>query len=549
MSPEGLLLVKTRDHAWFDLPISAEALAMAGRGGSLALEAEVMDESALSPRLYTRLASALDRYAELAATADLRAEFQEKLDRADQRAQGLQIEIERLKRALGPLFRPAQVLVVILRALKLLLTDRAGLRRALNQRGGGKVLAAKYWKRLSRTLMAPFTRRLSPYFSFLRLLTGVIRAHGLRGLRGHGLRQRWRDLKRGPAERAPMVRETRWWGDDYAGWAARMDARLAALPPEAAEPGRIISILVPIYNPPPEGLEAMVASVLAQKYAGWELCLADDCSPDPAVKPLLERLAAQDSRIKLIFRESNGHIAEATNSALSLATGDYVAFMDQDDLLHPAALQMCVRTLRAQPQLRLIYTDEDKLKDGVRCEPYFKPNWSPALLHSQYFVNHLTVVERALVQDAGGLRKDYSGAQDMDLFLRCLDRLKPAEIGHVPLILYHWRCTPGSIAGDSSAKPYAFEAGRNGLRDYFARRGQEVTVGESCHFSLHRVRFPVPPATRLALCLAPGGLSDQGAALAQAQTLLADWCKRVPNGAADAFLLLPADAWTAPPRG
>jgi hypothetical protein len=539
VSPDGLLLVKTRPHAWFDLPVPAVALDAAGPGGLLTVDAEVMDESALEPRLFTRLATALDRYAEQAATESLRQEFQQKLDLTEQRAQSLHLEIERLKRALGPFFRPTQVLVVLLRFLKLLLTDRAGLRRAINQRGGGKQLAKKQLAKLLSRLTAPIRRRVRPYSTYARTVIDAIRTHGLRGVRGRGLRRQWQEMRRPPRPLSPRARETRWWGDDYAAWAARQDEILAHLPAEAAEAGRIISIVVPVYNPKRDEIEAMVASVLAQKYAGWELCLADDCSPDPAVRPLLEGLAAQDSRIKLIFRETNGHIAEATNSALAAASGDYVAFMDQDDMLHPAALLLCVRSFRAQPQLRLIYTDEDKLKDGVRCEPYFKPNWSPALLHAQYFINHLTVVERALVQDAGGLRKEYSGAQDMDLFLRCLDRLTPGEIGHVPLILYHWRCTPGSIAGDSSAKPYAFDAARNGLRDYFARRGLPALVGESIHFSLHRVRFPVPETTRLVLCLAGGASAVPEGALAHIQLLLAGWRARFPQGGATGLLALP----------
>lgn len=543
VSPDGVLLVKTRPHAWFDLPVPAAALDAAGPGGRLTVDAEVMDESALMPRLFTRLTTALDRYVDLAATETLR----EKLSEAEQKNALLEAEIWRIKRALGPFFRPVQFFVLALRTLKRLIVDPGSLRQTINQRGGGKHLAKKQLTKLLSRMTAPISRRVRPYSTYARTVIDEIRAHGVRGLRGRGLRRQWQEMRRGPRPLSPMARETRWWGDDYAAWAARQDEILAHLTAESAEAGRIISIVVPVYNPKRDEIEAMVASVLAQKYAGWELCLADDCSPDPAVRPLLEDLAAQDSRIKLIFRETNGHIAEATNSALAAATGDYVAFMDQDDMLHPAALLLCVRTLRAQPKLRLIYTDEDKLKDGVRCEPYFKPNWSPALLHAQYFINHLTVVERALVQDAGGLRKEYSGAQDMDLFLRCLDRLTPREIGHVPLILYHWRCTPGSIAGDSSAKPYAFDAARNGLRDYFARRGLPALVGESIHFSLHRVRFPVPETTRLVLCLAGGASAIPAGALAHIQLLLAGWRARFPQGAATGVLALPTDGLDAAP--
>lgn len=539
---EGLLLVKSEPRCWFTLPVPLAVLAAAGPDAVLAVDLEAVEETALDPRHFVRLAQALDRYTELASAEGLG----DKLNEALAQVRGLEVEIARIRRALGPFFGPAQGLVLLLRAFKKLIVDPGALRRAVNQRGGGRKLAGKLLGRIVGRLSAPVTRRLKPYMIFLRGVLADLRAHGLRGLRGRGWRRQWRDLRGGPAVLSPMARETRWWGGDYPQWAARLDARLAALPAEAAEAGRIISLVVPVYNPRPAEIEAMVASVRAQKYAGWELCLADDCSPDPAVRPLLERFAAEDPRIKIVFRETNGHIAEATNSALDIATGDYIGFIDQDDLLHPAALLLCLRTLRANPALRLIYTDEDKLKDGVRCEPYFKPNWSPSLLHAQYFVNHLTVVQRSLVEAAGRLRKEFNGAQDVDLFLRCLDRLSPDEIGHVPVILYHWRINEGSIAGDSSAKPYAFEAARKGLRDYFARRGDGATVGESFHFSLHRVCFPVPETTKLALCLTPGTGGEAG--FAQARRLLTDWRSRFPEGAARGLLALPAEALDSGPE-
>lgn len=544
VSRDGLLLVKSEARCWFSVPVPSAVLETAGSDATLAVDLEAVEETALDPRQFARLAQALDRYAELASAEDLG----EKLNDALAQVRGLEVEIARIKRALGPFFGPAQVLVLLLRAFKKLIVDPGALRRAINQRGGGRKLVGKLLRRISGRLTAPVTRRLKPYVAFLRGILGDLRTHGVGGLKGRGWRRRWRDMRGGAIALSPMARETRWWDADYPQWAARLDARLALLPAEAAEPGRIISLVVPVYNPRPAEIEAMVASVRAQKYAGWELCLADDCSPDPSVRPLLERFAAEDPRIKVTFRDTNGHIAEATNSALDIATGDYVGFIDQDDMLHPAALLLCVRSLRANPKLRLIYTDEDKVKDGVRCEPYFKPNWSPSLLHAQYFINHLTVAERGLVEAAGRLRKAFNGAQDVDLFLRCLDRLGPDEIGHVPVILYHWRINEGSIAGDSGAKPYAFEAARNGVRDYFARRQQEVTVGESFHFSLHRVQFPVPATTKLALCLTMGQADVAPEAFAKARRLLADWRERFPEGTARGLLVLAADALETGPE-
>lgn len=220
----------------------------------------------------------------------------------------------------------------------------------------------------------------------------------------------------------------------------RMRAEIAAW----ADPP-LISVVMPVYNPDPKVLEAALRSLSGQLYPRWELCVADDASTDAAVPRLLERFAAADPRVRLVRRQSNGHIARATNDALARATGPFVAFMDHDDLLPENALFEVAKALVATPELDLVYSDEDKVDArGRRFEPHFKPDWNVELLYAQNYVNHLTVIRTALVREVGGLRPGFEGSQDHDLLLRLVDRLDPARVRHIPRVLYHWRAAIGS---------------------------------------------------------------------------------------------------------
>ncbi|MEM7225596.1 MAG: glycosyltransferase [Pseudomonadota bacterium] len=292
-----------------------------------------------------------------------------------------------------------------------------------------------------------------------------------------------------------------WQMARYGDYMARRDPELMAMTAEGCADQPLISICVPVYNPEPEGFRELIDSVIAQTYPNWELCLADDCSPDPAVRPLLEALATQEPRIKLVFRPENGHIAEATNSAIALAKGAYIGFTDQDDRLHPACLAQVVRALNESPEAALIYTDEDKLVAGQRTFPYFKPDWSPTLFQAQDFINHLTLIKADLVAEVGGLRKAYNGCQDFDLLFRCIERIRPEQILHIPEVLYHWRVTEGSIAGDPNAKRYAFDNARGALAEHLERSGQPGQATEAFHFSLHRVITPRPRDISVSICL------------------------------------------------
>ncbi len=267
----------------------------------------------------------------------------------------------------------------------------------------------------------------------------------------------------------------------------------------------IISVVMPTYNSDPDLLEAAINSVLGQVYPHWQLCVADDASDSPVVKALLERHAATDSRIQVIFRLVNGHISAASNSALALASGDFVALLDHDDLLHPLALWFVAQCCIEHPEVGLIYTDEDKLSsDGQRCGPYFKCDFNYELLLAQNMLSHLGCFRRSLLEEIGGFREGFEGSQDYDLALRAMERLRPEQIVHIPRVLYHWRIVAGSTASSIGEKPYALTAAQRALTEHLQRRGMAAEVMPAPEIPLHtRVRFPVPKPAPLVSILIP----------------------------------------------
>lgn len=269
-------------------------------------------------------------------------------------------------------------------------------------------------------------------------------------------------------------------GDAYGAW-VRDNALTAAdrhrLQQEldALDDQPLISILVPVYDTQPRYLRECLDSVLSQTYPNWELCIADDASTAPHVRDILEEFRQKDARIKVAYREVNGHISAASNTALALATGDYVALLDHDDLLAEEALHAVVSLLDRHRDADMIYTDEDKIDDqGRRFQPFFKPDWSPDLLLSQMYTCHLGVYRKALVDDIGGFREGYEGSQDHDLVLRLTERTN--RIFHIPKVLYHWRSFGDSSAMDVSAKDYASVAGLKAVEDALSRRREQSTV-------------------------------------------------------------------------
>jgi glycosyltransferase involved in cell wall biosynthesis len=237
----------------------------------------------------------------------------------------------------------------------------------------------------------------------------------------------------------------------------------------------VISVIVPVYNTPAVFLQEAIESVLHQIYPHWELCLADDASTEPQVQTILQDYAARDARIKVMQRSENGHIARCSNSALELATGEYIALLDHDDLLTPDALYEVVLLLNRHSEADLIYSDEDKLDEqGHLKNPAFKPDWAPDSFLCRMYTCHLGVYRRAIVQQIGGFRPGYEGSQDYDLVLRFTEQTD--RIFHIPKILYHWRIHPDSIAQSAAAKPYAYDASQRALAEALVRRGEPGQV-------------------------------------------------------------------------
>lgn len=263
------------------------------------------------------------------------------------------------------------------------------------------------------------------------------------------------------------------------------------------------SIVMPVWNTPEKYLRAAIESVIAQLYENWELCIADDASPAPHVTQILREFAARDARIKFVTRAENGRIAKASNSALELATGEFVALMDHDDVLPNHALYMVAVEINAHPDADVLYSDEDKLnEEGRRFEPLFKSDWDPDRMYGHNYISHLGVYRTSLMREVGGFRDGYNGSQDYDLALRVIARTQADRIRHIPFVLYHWRLFPGAQTFSSTQLGTATDSARRALRDYFAVKGEKVEVMKARVPTLYRVQRDVPqPAPRVSLII------------------------------------------------
>ncbi len=231
-----------------------------------------------------------------------------------------------------------------------------------------------------------------------------------------------------------------------------------------------ISVVMPVYNTPAKWLDRAIASVARQVYQNWELCIADDGSTDAATAQLLQQWQRREPRVRVRRREKNGNISVATNSAAEMAEGQYLCFLDHDDELAPDALAEAAMYLADRPDVNYLYTDDDKIDEsGKRFSPQFKAAFSPELLLSYMYPCHMVVIRRDLYQSLGGMRVGFEGAQDYDLALRATERAK--QVGHLPLVLYHWRALAQSTASSGGAKPHAYEAGRRAVAEALERRG------------------------------------------------------------------------------
>ncbi len=315
---------------------------------------------------------------------------------------------------------------------------------------------------------------------------------------------------RSPREFPPR-RQTNPLDPSYLRWVAEYDTlndddREAILEHIAMLARRpLISVVVPVYNTEEKYLREMIQSVLRQLYPYWELCIADDASTAPHVERVLQEFTARDQRIKFVRRETNGHISAATNSALDVAVGEFVALLDHDDLLAETALYEVAVELDAHPDADVVYSDSDNIDDlGQRSVPYFKTDWNPDLMLGHNMVSHLGVYRRSLVEDIGRLREGFEGSQDYDLLLRAADASAPSRIRHIPAVLYHWRRNASQPSFSEKSLERCVVAARRGIREHLERTGVEahISVPPKCP-SWTRVVYSLPPERPLVSIIVP----------------------------------------------
>ena len=270
-----------------------------------------------------------------------------------------------------------------------------------------------------------------------------------------------------------------------------------------------ISLVTPAHNTDPRWLRRLVDSIRAQTYPEWELCLADDGSTREEMRTLLDGIEQEDPRIKVVRLTANRGISAASNAALTLSTGEFLALVDHDDELAPDALFEIANLLNRQRDADVIYTDEDKLEfDGTHVEPYFKPDWSPEYLRSTMYIGHMTVYRRSLITAVGGFRSEYDGSQDYDLVLRVTAQTD--RVHHIPKILYHWRKIPGSAAGDTAAKPWGLNAARRALQDHVSQLPIPGIVEDQPGNGFWRVRYPIVGRPRVTIVIPTDGRVVRG---------------------------------------
>ena len=338
-----------------------------------------------------------------------------------------------------------------------------------------------------------------------RQLLAALRRHGATGLLARVWSRSIEHMRRQELPSQAVAADVR-PADTYATWVAKQDRRVRDLRIDATtviaglgrRPG--FSVVVPVFDTDQTMLQRMLASVANQIYPHWELCIADDGSAAPHIQKTLMEAAASDSRVRVRRRSARGHICAASNSALELATGDFVVFLDHDDELAPHALLAIAQHIDAHPDTDLLYSDEDKINSGgARSLPLFKPDWSPALAWTQNYMGHLVCARTELVRRVGGFMPGMEGAQDYDLFLRL--SLVAARVDHLADVLYHWRAHEGSTAMNAGAKSYAHDAGRRAVEaDLRIRYGDLLLrVEDGAHPFVYSPRFALPATTLVSI--------------------------------------------------
>lgn len=292
----------------------------------------------------------------------------------------------------------------------------------------------------------------------------------------------------------PMVTDSSF----YPAWreVCELPGRITAAPSES---GPAFSILMPVYNPEPEHLLAAIDSVLAQNYSNWELCIADDASTDSRIRTILESCRQKDARIRVEYRQENGNISAASNTALDMARTPWSVLMDQDDIITEDALSIVAENISSHPEAALLYSDEDKMDGGGKLfQPYFKTCFDRELLLAQNFVSHLGVYRTDRLREIGGFRTGFEGAQDHDLLLRYVCGIPDERIIHIPHVLYHWRAHSGSTADTISAKSEAPERGRMAVQEYLDKNCPGAVATRARGMSWIRVDYPLPSFSPLA---------------------------------------------------
>lgn len=307
------------------------------------------------------------------------------------------------------------------------------------------------------------------WYRYFSEINGELITKGIQYLKDNGPKQFLKKVFKGEGPEA----------FDYNNWAKRRDATEAQLLEQSKhvfDYAPKMSFIVATFNTPVILLKDMIDSVVNQSYANWELCIADGSSTSTVLDYIHEHY--QDERIKTVSLDKNYGIAGNMNEAIKLATGDFIGLYDHDDTVTPDALYEFVKVLNEHPDVKMIYSDEDKINSNgtLRFDPHFKSDFNPDLLRGNNYICHLLFVKADLVRELGGLRSEFDGAQDFDFVLRLMDMLKPEEIYHIPRVLYHWRIHENSTASNPESKRYAFDAGRKAIEAHHERNHVDATV-------------------------------------------------------------------------
>jgi len=266
----------------------------------------------------------------------------------------------------------------------------------------------------------------------------------------------------------------------------------------------LMSVVMPCYETPAQFLREAIASVQAQHYPHWELCIVDDASPSNQILPIVSDFIREDHRIRIQRRSENGHISAASNTGLEMARGEWVVLMDHDDVLHVNALLEVAIESNKYPDAQIIYTDEDHINNKrQRSNPYFKPNFDPDLLLGQNMVSHLGAYRRGLLVAIGGFREGFEGSQDHDLILRASAACRPEAVRHIAAVLYHWRQKAGSESFSEKNLERCILASRKAVMEHLLGKGINASVTPAPLVPIHnRIRFPIPePAPKVSILI------------------------------------------------